>query len=67
MRLHDWYMLYHLRELVGVCNTAFEERKLYKATEAIRAFTFDVLCDVYLEFVKEEFGNENVRFSISFP
>lgn len=53
-RLHDWYMLYHLRELVIVCNTAFEERKLYKATEAIRAFTFDILCDVYLEFVKKE-------------
>ncbi|KAH8152449.1 uncharacterized protein LAJ45_03289 [Morchella importuna] len=61
VRLHDWYMLYHLRELVGVCNTAFEERKLYKATEAIRAFTFDVLCDVYLEFVKEELGDENRR------
>jgi valyl-tRNA synthetase len=66
-RLHDWYILYYLRELVGVCNTAFEERKLYKATEAIRAFTFDVLCDVYLEFVKEELGDENVRVSISSP
>lgn len=53
-RFHDWYMLYHLRELVAVCNLAFEERKLYNATEAIRAFTFDILCDIYLEFIKKE-------------
>lgn len=64
MRFHDWYMLYHLRELVVVCNAAFEERKLCKATEAIRAFTFDILCDNYLEFVKEELtvdANPEVR------
>lgn len=54
MKFHDWYILYHLRELVIVCNAAFEERKLCRATEAIRAFTFDILCDVYLEFVKKE-------------
>lgn len=64
MKFHDWYMLYHLRELVVVCNVAFEERKLFKATEAIRAFTFDILCDVYLEFVKKELAvdaNPEVR------
>lgn len=64
MRFHDWHMLYHLRELVVVCNAAFEERRLCKATEAIRAFTFDVLCDVYLEFVKQELAvdaNPEVR------
>lgn len=63
-RLHDWYMLYHLRELVIICNAAFEERRLCKATEAIRAFTFDVLCGVYLEFVRQELAidaNPEVR------
>lgn len=69
MKFHDWYMLYHLRELVVVCNAAFEERKLFKATEAIRAFTFDILCDVYLEFVKKELAvgaNPEVRGSPDF-
>lgn len=63
-KFHDWYMLYHLRELVVVCNAAFEERRLCKATEAIRAFTFDILCDVYLEFIKKELtvdANPEVR------
>lgn len=54
MRPHDWYILYQLRKLVVDCNMAFEERKLYKATEAIRAFTFDELCGVYLDFIKHD-------------
>jgi valyl-tRNA synthetase len=54
MALHDLHMLHSLRKLVVLCNAAFENRKLYKATDAIRAFVFNEFCDVYLEFVKKE-------------
>ena len=51
---HDWYMLHRLHGLITVCSQAFEERALYKATEAIRAFVFNDFCDIFLEFQKNE-------------
>jgi len=51
---HDRYLLHHLRILVDTVDTAMKERKLFEATEAIRAFVYDVFCGIYMEFVKPE-------------
>lgn len=55
---HDLYILDHLGELIDVVDAAFKNRKLFEATEALRAFTYDVFCGVYLEFVKEDIADQ---------
>jgi len=51
---HDKYLLHYLRILVDTVDTAMKDRRLFEATEAIRAFVYDVFCGVYIEFVKAE-------------
>ncbi|KAL7269388.1 hypothetical protein RUND412_007955 [Rhizina undulata] len=54
LKLHDIHMLHHLRQLITTCRKAFQERKLYPATEEIRHFFIEIFCSVYLEFIKKE-------------
>lgn len=55
---HDRYLLYHLRILVETVDTAMKNRRPFEATEAIRAFVYDIFCGVYIEFVKTEVAQD---------
>lgn len=54
LQLHDLHMLYHLRKTIQVCHTAFHSRQLHLAVDALRVFTYDILANNYVMFIKPE-------------
>jgi len=62
LQLHDLYMLFHLRQTIRVCNSAFETRILHRATYAIRMFIYDILGNMYVMYLKPELeANDRAR------
>ncbi|KAI5789345.1 tRNA synthetases class I-domain-containing protein [Pyronema domesticum] len=55
---HDRWIIHHNAELIRTVTSAFESRELHQATEAIRAYTYDTLCGVYIEFSKADIAPE---------
>jgi valyl-tRNA synthetase len=51
---HDRYIIHQTRLLIDTVDKAFHSRRLYDATEALRAYTYDILCGIYVEFVKAD-------------
>jgi valyl-tRNA synthetase len=50
----DKFLVYRLRSMLETIDEAVKQRRLHEATEAIRAFLYNDLCAVYLEFIKFE-------------
>ncbi|KAF8247067.1 valyl-tRNA synthetase [Wilcoxina mikolae CBS 423.85] len=51
---HDRYIIHQTRLLIDTVDKAFHSRRLYDATEALRAYTYETLCGVYVEFIKAD-------------
>ncbi|CCG83812.1 protein of unknown function [Taphrina deformans PYCC 5710] len=50
--LVDHWILFQLRKSSQMYDIGFQNRELWSSTQALRTFTVEQLCDVYLEFVK---------------
>ncbi|CAG8451986.1 8800_t:CDS:10, partial [Ambispora leptoticha] len=61
LSLVDRYILSRLAHTVSRCERGFNDRELYEATDAIRKFIWEDLCDVYLEFSKPVLYNNKIE------
>ncbi|CAG8567316.1 12118_t:CDS:10 [Ambispora gerdemannii] len=61
LSLVDRYILSRLAYTVSRCERGFNDHELYEATDAIRRFIWEDLCDVYLEFSKPVLYNNRME------
>jgi valyl-tRNA synthetase len=58
----DKLMLAELNRLIGECRSSYDEMDVYTPANAIRAFTWNVFADHYIEATKSRAYNQNNEF-----
>lgn len=71
LSLANRYILSRMADTITKCHDGFESSRLYEATDALRRFVVEDVCDTYVEFSKAALSrsdlnqNEKVRTSPS--
>ncbi|OBZ88679.1 Valine--tRNA ligase [Choanephora cucurbitarum] len=58
--LANRFILSRMADTVSKCNDAFENSRLFEATDALRRFIVEDVCDVYVEFTKASLGKPDL-------
>ncbi|KAI9481191.1 MAG: tRNA synthetases class I-domain-containing protein [Benjaminiella poitrasii] len=59
LSLVNRYILSRMADTITKCQAGFESSRLYEATDALRRFIVEDVCDVYVEFSKSALNNKS--------
>lgn len=60
MSLANRYILSRMSDAISKCQESFETLKLHEATNALRRFIVEDVCDVYVEFSKSALSRSDI-------
>jgi valyl-tRNA synthetase len=59
--LADRFILSRMADTIQKCHQGFESSRLFEATDALRRFIVEDVCDVYVEFSKSTLGRSDLE------
>lgn len=66
MSLVNRFILSRMADTVSRCQSAFENHRLFEATDALRRFIVEDVCDVYVEFSKSALNRSEHHDKVSY-
>lgn len=61
LSLANRYILSRMADTIIKCQNGFESSRLFEATDALRRFVVEDVCDTYVEFSKSSLGKSDLK------
>lgn len=67
LSLANRYILSRMADTITKCHTGFESSRLFEATDALRRFVVEDVCDTYVEFSKSALSRSDPEEKVLVP
>jgi valyl-tRNA synthetase len=67
LSLANRYILSRMADTISKCHNGFESSRLFEATDALRRFVVEDVCDIYVEFSKSALSKPDLDESEKVP